>query len=164
VTGQHHRRMPLIQLLVRLGWQRDPDSWTVPCRDVDGRRARLLIRLAPAGITITPTTPGPLRLTPLQVGRLRGAARDAIQTGSLLTTRSAQRSWRTEGSRRTEAPTTPQAGGRVEHRRPSPELDSRAVRPTRGSPAVEFGNRSAAPEPEKVVDHGLRRDAGRGSG
>jgi hypothetical protein len=147
VTGQHHRRMPLIQLLMRLGWQRDPDSWTVPCRDVDGRRARLLIRLAPAGITITPTAPGPLRLTPLQVGRLRGAARDAIQTGSLLTN-----------------PEHRRPPPELEHRRPPPELDSRAVRPARGSPAVEFGNRSAAPEPEKLVDHGLRRDAGRGSG
>lgn len=57
VTGRHHRGTPLIRLLTRLGWQRDPDGWTVPCRDLDGRRARLLIRLAPIGITITPTAP-----------------------------------------------------------------------------------------------------------
>jgi hypothetical protein len=65
----------------------------------------LLIRLSPAGITITPTAPGPLRLTASQVGRLRGAARDAIQTGGLLTdpehAESTQRFWRTD------APTTP---------------------------------------------------------
>jgi hypothetical protein len=84
VTGRHHRGTPLIRLLARLGWQRDPDGWTVPCRDLDGRRARLLVRLAPTGITLTPTAPGPLRLTVLQVGQLRGAARDAIYTVGLL--------------------------------------------------------------------------------
>ncbi len=75
----------MIQLLARLGWQRDSDSWTVPCQDVDGHRAQLLIRLSPTGVTITPTAPGPLRLTALQVGRLRGAAREAIHIGGLLT-------------------------------------------------------------------------------
>ncbi|MBV9164131.1 MAG: hypothetical protein JO309_14505 [Pseudonocardiales bacterium] len=44
----------------------------------------LLIRLAPIGITITPTVPGPLRLTVLQFGQLRSAARDAIYTVGLL--------------------------------------------------------------------------------
>ncbi|MGH3754522.1 MAG: hypothetical protein ACRDRP_17850 [Pseudonocardiaceae bacterium] len=108
MTGQHHRNLPLIRLLARLGWQRDPDGWTVPCRDVDGRRARLLIRLSPTGITITPTAPGPLCLTALQVGRLWIAARDAIHTGGLLIdpdhAESAQRSWRAE------APTAPLDG------------------------------------------------------
>jgi hypothetical protein len=77
----------------------------VPCRDLDGRRVKLLIRLAPIGITITPTTPGPLRLTLPQVWRLRHATRDAIFTGDLLTdpdhTEPARRSWRAE------APTEP---------------------------------------------------------
>jgi hypothetical protein len=106
MTGQHHRGMPLIRLLARLGWQRDPDSWTVPCRDVDGRRARLLIRLSPSGITITPTAPGPLCFTALHVGRLRGAARDAIHTCGLLIdhAESAKRAWRAE------APTAPLDG------------------------------------------------------
>jgi hypothetical protein len=100
VTGRHHRGTPLIRLLARLGWQRDPDGWTVPCRDLDGRRARLLVRLAPTGITLTPTAPGPLRLTVLQVGQLRGAARDAIYTVGLLAdpdhAELARRSWRVE--------------------------------------------------------------------
>ncbi|MGH3899058.1 MAG: hypothetical protein ACRDTA_12585 [Pseudonocardiaceae bacterium] len=81
MSGQHHRGTPLIQLLARLGWQRCTDIWTVPCQDVDGRRAQLLIRLSPTGMTITPTAPGLLRLTALQVGRLRGAAREAIHIG-----------------------------------------------------------------------------------
>lgn len=103
MTGRHHRGTPLIRLLARLGWQRDPDGWTVSCRDLDGRRARLLVRLAPTGIT--PTAPGPLRLTVLQVGQLRGAAREAIYTVGLLAdpdhAEPARRSWRAE------APTAP---------------------------------------------------------
>lgn len=77
----------------------------MPCRDLDGRRARLLIGLSPSGITITTTGMGPLCLTALQVGRLRAAARDAIHTFGLLADpdhlASPQRAWRTE------APTAP---------------------------------------------------------
>ena len=85
MTSRHRRSTPLIRLLVRLGWQRDADLWTVPCRDLHGRRARLLIRLWPSGITITANAQGPLYLTALEVGRLRGAAHDAIRTCGLLT-------------------------------------------------------------------------------
>ena len=84
MPGQHRRRLPLIKLLAKLGWQRDPDLWTVPCRDRSGRRARLLIRLTPSGITLNPTALGPLHLTALEVGRLCTAARDAIRTCDLL--------------------------------------------------------------------------------
>jgi hypothetical protein len=90
----------LIRLLARLGWQRDPDRWTVPCQDVHGRQARLLIRVSPTGVTITPTAPGPLCLTALQVGRLRGAAREAVYVGGRLIdsdyAESARRYWHTE--------------------------------------------------------------------
>ncbi|MGQ0774317.1 MAG: hypothetical protein ACT4NY_07870 [Pseudonocardiales bacterium] len=98
--GRHRRSTPLIRLLARLGWQRDPAVWTVPCRDLDGRRSRLLIRLSPSGITITTTGAGPLRLNSLQVGQLRAAARDAILTFDLLAdpehTESSRRAWRTD--------------------------------------------------------------------
>lgn len=73
-----HRTLPLIRLLARLGWQRDPDGWTVPCRDGHGHRARLRIALTETGVVITPSTHGPWRLTPLQVGRLRAGLRDAV--------------------------------------------------------------------------------------
>lgn len=85
MPGQHQRRTPLIRLLARLGWQRDPELWTVPCRDPHGRRARLLIRLWPSGITLTATAQGPLHLTAQETGRLWGATRDAIDTCGLLT-------------------------------------------------------------------------------
>lgn len=90
----------MIRLLARLGWQRCTHRWTVPCQDVDGRQAQLVIRLSPTGVMITPTAPGPLRLTALQVGRLRGAAREAIHIGGLLTdadqAKPPRRYWHTE--------------------------------------------------------------------
>jgi hypothetical protein len=73
----HQRTTPLIRLLSRLGWQRDPDLWTIPCRDEGGRRAAVLIRLTGSGVSITTPTSGPLRMTPMQIGRLRAALRDA---------------------------------------------------------------------------------------
>jgi hypothetical protein len=74
---RHHRRMPLVSLLARLGWQRDPDLWTIPCRDEHGRRTRVLVHLTAAGVSITTPAAGALQLTPLQLGRLRAALRDA---------------------------------------------------------------------------------------
>lgn len=85
VAGRHRRSTPLIRLLERLGWQRDPALWTVPCRDPHGRRAGLLIRLWPSGITLTATADGPLYLTARETGWLWGASRDAINTCGLLT-------------------------------------------------------------------------------
>ncbi|MGH3889925.1 MAG: hypothetical protein ACRDSZ_25730 [Pseudonocardiaceae bacterium] len=73
----HQRMMPLLCLLVRLGWQRDPDLWTVRCRDGHGRRARLRVRLTATGVSIEAPLPGPAQLTPWQAGQLRVALRDA---------------------------------------------------------------------------------------
>lgn len=71
------RMMPLLCLLVRLGWQRDPDLWTVRCRDGQGRRARLRVHLTVTGVSIEAPSPGPARLTLWQAGQLRVALRDA---------------------------------------------------------------------------------------
>ncbi|HYZ07107.1 MAG TPA: hypothetical protein VE709_00635 [Pseudonocardiaceae bacterium] len=76
--AKHHRMMPLLRLLVRLGWQRDPELWTVRCRDGYGRQARLLVHLAAGGIYLTVSEPGPLQLNVLQTGRLHAALHDAI--------------------------------------------------------------------------------------
>lgn len=77
---RRRRSTPLVQLVARLGWQRDPELWTVRCRDEQGRRASLRIGLTRTGITILPTTAGLWQLTPLESGRLRGAVRDALLT------------------------------------------------------------------------------------
>ncbi len=76
-TPDGHCSITLPELLARLIW-RDLDSWTVPCRDGRGRRARLRIGLTWDGIVITPSAPGPWELTALESGRLRGAVRDAL--------------------------------------------------------------------------------------
>lgn len=76
--GDGQRRTPVIRLLARLGWRRDPDKWTVQCRDGRGKRVFLDIRLADTGITVATSSPGPWVLSPLQAGRLRGAVRDAL--------------------------------------------------------------------------------------
>ena len=143
--SRHRRSTPLLWLLARLGWQRDPQLWTVPCRDVDGRRARLLIRLSPSGITITGSASGPLRVPMLQVGDLHLAIHDAINTFSLLAgpnhPDSAQDPWRDE------APTAPldsPAGQReVVHFKRAPRSTVRELQTRLGTP----------PAPA-AVDHG----------
>lgn len=78
--AKHERRTPLLRLLTRLGWQRDPDLWTIPCRDGQGHRARLWVRLTSTGVSLTASSPGPWALQPLHVGQLRRALRDALIT------------------------------------------------------------------------------------
>lgn len=67
------RSVPLVTLLARLTWKRDPEVWTVHCRDGWGRRTTLQIGLTTTGIAITGTGSGPWQLTLLESGRLRGA-------------------------------------------------------------------------------------------
>jgi hypothetical protein len=74
----HRRRhVPLLSILGRLGWARDPDSWTTECRDGLGHRSRVVVRLGYGFVTMESPSLGLVYLTPLQVGRLRGALRDA---------------------------------------------------------------------------------------
>ena len=39
------RQARLLALLARLGWQREPDLWTISCRDGHGRRSHLSVRV-----------------------------------------------------------------------------------------------------------------------
>jgi hypothetical protein len=59
--------------------RRTTPSWTAPCRDEAGRRARLVV--APAGdgkVVIIVPRGGVAVLTMLAVGELRAALRDAV--------------------------------------------------------------------------------------
>ena len=76
--ARHQRRTPLLQLLIRLGWQRDPELWTVRCRDRYGRRAQLQVHLTEIGVGITSSSPETVELTPTEAGRLRIALRDGV--------------------------------------------------------------------------------------
>jgi hypothetical protein len=77
-VAKRHRMTPLLRLLGQLGWQRDPDLWTVHCRDGHGRRARILVHLSAAGVCLTVPDHDPLQLSLLQAGQLRAALRDAF--------------------------------------------------------------------------------------
>ncbi|MDQ3989382.1 MAG: hypothetical protein M3291_09345, partial [Actinomycetota bacterium] len=61
-----------------LGWQRDPELWTVRCHDRYGRRALVQVHLTEIGLRIISSSPEPLELTPPEVGRLRAALRDGV--------------------------------------------------------------------------------------
>jgi len=76
--ARHQRTTPLLRLLARLGWQRDPDLWTVRCRDQYGRRAQVQVHLTETGIKIATSSPEPLELTPGEAGGLRAALRDGL--------------------------------------------------------------------------------------
>lgn len=75
--GKHQRATPLLRLLARVGWQCDPDLWTVSCRDGHGWRAHLRIQPSAAGVTLASSSAGPWALTPLEAARLRAAVQDA---------------------------------------------------------------------------------------
>lgn len=38
--SRHRRELGLLAILARLGWQRDPALWSIPCLNGHGRRAR----------------------------------------------------------------------------------------------------------------------------
>lgn len=80
------RRTPLIAILDRLRWQRDPYLWTIPCRDADGRRAVLRVQVRASGVAVSASCPGDLTFAPLTVGRLRAALRDAVVAHAVLST------------------------------------------------------------------------------
>jgi hypothetical protein len=72
-----HRHLPLLSILGRIGWARDPDSWSTECRDGQGRLATVAVRLGYGFVTLECPPFGLVYLTPVQVGRLRAALRSA---------------------------------------------------------------------------------------
>lgn len=83
MSKRHRQRgaVRLVCLLARLGWQHDPASWTIRCRDRSGHRTRLRVGLDGRGVVVDRWV-----LTPLQVGRLRAALANATITYALLST------------------------------------------------------------------------------
>lgn len=78
------RAIPLLILLARLGWQRDCQAWTVPCRDHDGRRSYVQVSIAERGPQLTINGTGVAVFDPLAAGRLRAALRGAIELHARL--------------------------------------------------------------------------------
>ncbi len=151
--AKHVRGTSVLRLLARMNWQRDPDSWTVRCRDARGRRARLRVRLASTGISLALPSTGPWVLSPLEAGRLRGAVRDAL----LAFDRLARDEHDDEPDavalprQRTQSPTpvgepTPRQRRRLDLRPPPSvhEITSRFSPPTTSDMEVRHDNQHAA--------------------
>jgi hypothetical protein len=76
-VARGHRHVPLLVIFGKLGWARDHNSWTVRCRDENGRLSTVAVRLTFGFVILEGAEFGLVYLSPLQVGRLRGALRDA---------------------------------------------------------------------------------------
>lgn len=80
----HRRQVRLLAILARLGWQRDPDLWTIPCLDGHGRRAHLPVRVGLGWVRLDCPAPGPLYLNPFHALRLRVVVREVADNLALL--------------------------------------------------------------------------------
>lgn len=76
--SRHRRQVRLLAILARLGWQRDPDLWTIPCLDGHGRRAHLSVRVGLGWVKLDCPAPGPLYLNAFHALRLRLAMREVV--------------------------------------------------------------------------------------
>lgn len=141
--SRHRRELGLLTILVRLGWQRDPGLWTVPCLDGHGRRARLSVRLGKGWVTVDSPTVGPFYLRPLQVGRLRAALREVVLDLDLL--------GGTELSGAARQPRPGPAAGMLAEPRRSVLHWRPVARPTVAEIEARLTAATADPDPE--VDH-----------
>jgi hypothetical protein len=76
--SRHRRQIRLLAILARVGWQRDPDLWTILCLDGHGRRAHLSVRVGLGWVRLDCPAPGPLYLNPFHALRLRVAVGEAV--------------------------------------------------------------------------------------
>lgn len=72
----------LCVLLRRNGWRPDLGHVGIACRDLGGRRTRLVIIPTPRGVVLVASRPGPVLVRPLDVGRLRGALKVSVLVGA----------------------------------------------------------------------------------
>jgi hypothetical protein len=73
----------LATMLIRLHWRPELGRGHVRYRDHQGRQAILVVVATSEGIVLIPSRPGPLRLTRLDAGRLRGAVKAAVDLQDL---------------------------------------------------------------------------------
>lgn len=84
----HFRKWPRLSMLMRLGWLRRPASPTSEDGFDERRQANVVVRIGRGCVAVEGSSFGPVYLSPLQVGRLRAALRDAstqlVNQGSRL--------------------------------------------------------------------------------
>ncbi|MBM7859149.1 hypothetical protein [Lentzea nigeriaca] len=66
-----------MSMLMRLGWHRHPVSSPSDGEADERHEANVVVRLGRGCVALEGASFGPVYLSPLQVGRLRGALRDA---------------------------------------------------------------------------------------
>lgn len=70
----------------RVSWRKNPvgakEEWQVSCRDIASRRRDMTVFVSQGHIVITVPPGEAAVLTPLEVGRLRAALRDAVVSAS----------------------------------------------------------------------------------
>jgi hypothetical protein len=70
----------------RVSWRKKPvgakEEWQVSCRDIASRRRDMTVFVSQGHIVITVPPGEAAVLTPLEVGRLRAALRDAVVSAS----------------------------------------------------------------------------------
>jgi hypothetical protein len=76
--SRHQASVPLLSILLRLGWLRDSNTSTTRC--LPGRRRNSTPEVRPGYGCVTLEAPsiGLVYLSPLRVGRLRAALKDAV--------------------------------------------------------------------------------------
>jgi hypothetical protein len=73
----HFRKWPRLSMLMRLGRSRRSVSSTSEARIDERRQANVVVRLGRGCVAVEGASFGPVYLSPLQVGRMRAALRDA---------------------------------------------------------------------------------------
>lgn len=73
-----HRHVPVLAILGRLGITRGSRYWATRCRDGDGRRTVVFVRLGFGFVALESPSFGLLYLSPVEAGRLRAVLRRAI--------------------------------------------------------------------------------------
>ena len=73
----HFRKWPRLSMLMRPWWRRRPASSTAEGGVDERRQANVVVRLGRGCVAVEGTSFGPVYLSPLQVGRLRAALREA---------------------------------------------------------------------------------------
>ena len=138
--SRHRRQLGLLAILARLGWQRDPRLWSVPCQDGHGHRVRLSVRLGRGWVTLDHPDLGMLYLRPQQVGKLRAALRQALLDLELL--------GGVEPTAPTPRPKSAPSTGSVPARRLPVVLEPLTVRPTVADIAARLAASASAVDQE----------------
>lgn len=134
-------RFSVLSLLAKVPAEASRHSWTVRCRNENGRRSQVHVTVRESGPCVVLDGGTVLAFDPLSAGRLRAALRDALDAYGRLSAEASE-------ARKHPGPaTTPHAGG---DRRSSPDLLGRERVVLAAGPMFEPAGRHArADDPDR---------------